>query len=164
MFVKMPEKKMETPCFKHPLDSLSRLSQHSIQARPNFTTAAQPLGDRALVTERPPLASQNRTFASVLSGSISSPVNSIDVGCLTVHRGEPSLRLTRQEMLSISQPFSNSLVGRFAAGRPPMESICKFIISLGLKGECPVGLLDQKHVLLRPTLNEDFTRLWCRRS
>lgn len=67
-------------------------------------------------------------------------------------------------MLSIASPFSNALVGRFATGQPPMETIRKFIVSLGLKGDCPVGLLDTKHILLRPMATEDFARLWCRGS
>ena len=45
-----------------------------------------------------------------------------------------------------------------------MEVIRKFVVLLGLKGDCPVGLLDDKHVLLRPSLEEDFTRLWVRRT
>ncbi|XP_071905711.1 uncharacterized protein [Coffea arabica] len=67
-------------------------------------------------------------------------------------------------MLQIAAPYSNALVGRFAFGRPSMEIIRKFIVSLGLKGECPIGLLDSKHILLRPSVEEDYTRLWCRKS
>ena len=44
-----------------------------------------------------------------------------------------------------------------------MEVIWRFIISLGLKGDCPVGLLDSSHVLLHPVLEEDYTRFFvCR--
>ena len=44
-----------------------------------------------------------------------------------------------------------------------MELIRHFIPSLGLTAECAVGLLDQNHVLLRPSLEEDYTRLFARR-
>lgn len=45
-----------------------------------------------------------------------------------------------------------------------MEVLRQFIVSLGLFSDCPVGLLDDKHVLLRPMLEEDFTRLWFRHT
>ena len=44
--------------------------------------------------------------------------------------------------------FHNALVGRFNTGRPPMEVVHKFFMTLGLKGSCSVGLLDAKHVLI----------------
>lgn len=33
-----------------------------------------------------------------------------------------------------------------------------------LKGPCPIGLLDSKHILIRPSNDEDFTRLFVRRT
>nr|XP_027101055.1 uncharacterized protein LOC113720377 [Coffea arabica] len=45
-----------------------------------------------------------------------------------------------------------------------MEIIRGFFVSLGLKGDCEVGLLDLNHVLIRPSLEEDFTQLFVRRS
>nr|XP_027086510.1 uncharacterized protein LOC113708247 [Coffea arabica] len=53
--------------------------------------------------------------------------------------------------------------GRFSAGRPSMEAIQKFFVMLGLKGHCSVGLLDEKHVLIRPVVDDDYTRLFARR-
>nr|XP_027103108.1 uncharacterized protein LOC113724396 [Coffea arabica] len=111
--------------------------------------------------EAPPFVQPAKTFASVLSQSPSSA--SSGVGLLSTYKGEPSLVISRQDMLQIAAPYSNALVGRFAVGRPSMELIRKFIVSLGLRGECPIGLLDSKHILLRPSEEEDYTRLWCRR-
>ena len=59
-------------------------------------------------------------------------------------------------MLVISAPYSNALMGRFAAGCPSMEVIRKFTVPLGLKGDCPVGLLDSRHILLHPLFTEDL--------
>ncbi|XP_071920617.1 uncharacterized protein [Coffea arabica] len=114
-----------------------------------------------LYGEAPPFVRPAKTFASVLSQSPSSA--SSGVGLLSTYKGEPSLVISRQDMLQIAAPYSNALVGRFAVGRPSMELIRKFIVSLGLRGECPIGLLDSKHILLRPSEEEDYTRLWCRR-
>ena len=85
------------------------------------------------------------------------------LGEISSFRGEPALRLTRQEIATLSEPFQNALMGRFSYSRPSMEIIRRFITSLGLKGDCAVGLLDPKHVLLRPTLEEDYARLFARR-
>ncbi|XP_071926168.1 uncharacterized protein [Coffea arabica] len=86
--------------------------------------------------EAPPFVRPAKTFASVLSQSPSSA--SSGVGLLNTYKGEPSLVISRQDMLQIAAPYSNALVGRFAVGRPSMELIRKFIVSLGLRGECPI--------------------------
>ena len=112
--------------------------------------------------EAPLLARPTKTFASILSQSPSP--SSSGIGHLSTYKGEPSLVISRQDMIQIAAPYSNALVGRFAVGRPSMEIIRKFIVSLGLRGECPIGLLDSKHILLRPSVEEDYTRLWCRKS
>ena len=105
---------------------------------------------------------QGRSFAAVVSGGAAVAASGA-LGEVSTFRGEPALRLTKQDIAKLAEPFQNALVGRFAFTRPSMELIRKFITSLGLKGECAVGLLDQKHVLLRPALEEDYTRLFARR-
>ena len=45
-----------------------------------------------------------------------------------------------------------------------MEAICKFISTLGLKGECPLGLIDAKHVMIWSQLEEDYSRLFLLRT
>lgn len=94
--------------------------------------------------------------SSSLENSSSLP----DYGKLASHKGEPALVISRQEMLALAEPFRNALVGRFAFSRPPMEILRKFFISLGLKASCPIGLLDSNHILIRPSNEEDFTRLF----
>ncbi|XP_071906033.1 uncharacterized protein [Coffea arabica] len=111
--------------------------------------------------EAPPIVRPPKTFASILS---QPPSSSPGIGQLSTYKGEPSLVISRQDLLQIAAPYSNALVGRFAVGRPSMELIRKFLVSLGLRGECPIGLLDSKHILLRPAEAEDYTRLWCRKS
>ena len=104
-----------------------------------------------------------KSFATVVAGEALNTARS-EPSEVSTYRSEPAPRLSRSEMLQLAEPFRNALVGRFAYGCPSMEQIRKFIIALGLKGDCPVGLLDAKHVLLRPTLEEDYTRLLCRHT
>ena len=113
----------------------------------------------------PGCAAPSKSFADVLSGSGRLEVSNIpDLGCCSIHRGEPALRLSQRDMQLLSTPFKNALVGRFPFRRPPMEVIRGFFVSLGLKGDCEVGLLDMNHVLIRPMTEEDYTRLFVRRA
>ncbi|XP_071928035.1 uncharacterized protein [Coffea arabica] len=105
-----------------------------------------------------------KTFAAAVavSGSAAPDAGS-EVGTVSSFRGEPALRMSQEDMLCLAEPFRHALVGRFGFSRPSMDLIRKFFISLGLKGDCSVGLLDQNHVLIRPSLQEDYTRLFVRR-
>lgn len=96
-----------------------------------------------------------RSFVAMLFAG--SSMGSSEPGIVSTFRGEPALRMSHGEMLLLAEPFPNVLVGRFAYGRPSMKQIRRFIVSLGLKGDCPVGLLDSKHVLLRLMVEEDYT-------
>ena len=104
----------------------------------------------------------SNSFADIGAGS--DLAAGVDVGTLGYHRGEPALVLSRQELMGLAEPYKNALVGRFAVKRPPMEAIRRFFVTLGLKGSCSVGLLDAKHVLIRPEVEEDYTRLFVRRT
>ncbi|XP_027177262.1 uncharacterized protein LOC113776327 [Coffea eugenioides] len=85
------------------------------------------------------------------------------LGVVSSFRGDPALRLSRHDIDCLAAPFHNALVGRFSTGRAPMEVIRKFVMTLGLNGSCSVGLLDEKHVLIRPMVEDDYTRLFARR-
>ena len=45
-----------------------------------------------------------------------------------------------------------------------MDVIRIFFLSLGLKDKCAVGLLDYNHVVIRSMVEEDYTRLFVRRT
>nr|XP_027099129.1 uncharacterized protein LOC113718420 [Coffea arabica] len=104
-----------------------------------------------------------KSFAAVV-GNPCSALTGPDLGGLGAYRGEPALLLSRSELSLLAEPFKNALVGRFALRRPSMEVIRKFFVTLGLKGECSVGLLDANHVLIQPSTEEDYTRLFVRRT
>lgn len=52
----------------------------------------------------------------------------------------------------LAEPFKNALVGRFLFNMPSIEVIRKFVVSLGLKDKCDVGLLDSNNILIRLAL------------
>lgn len=79
-------------------------------------------------------------------------------------RGEPAVHFSAAEIQTMAEPFKLSLVGKFSFGRPPMELIRNFFVSLGLKGNCQISLLDPRHVLIKLALEEDYSRIWVRHT
>ncbi|KAK9179061.1 hypothetical protein WN943_028257 [Citrus x changshan-huyou] len=83
---------------------------------------------------------------------------------ISLVRGEPAVHFSAAEIQTMAEPFKLSLVGKFSFGRPPMELIRKFFVSLGLKGNCQISLLDSRHVLIKLVLEEDYSRIWLRQT
>ena len=104
----------------------------------------------------------SRPFSSVLVDG-TKQIDALALGEGSTFRREPALRISRREIEQLSVPFQNSLVGRFSFSIPPMEVIRKFFLSLDLRGDYKVGLLDQKYVLIHSVLEENYTRLFARR-
>ena len=98
----------------------------------------------------PPLA--GRSFAAVVTTGTALADTPLGIGVVSTYRGESARHLSRQELVSLVEPFQNMLVRHFSFNKPPMEVIRKFFVSLGLKGKCIVGLLDPNHILIRPML------------
>ena len=121
-------------------------------------------GSQAVAALQPPAWPEgvSRSFAAVVADN--GTEEGFNPGLISTFRGEPALRIAKQDILQLALPFQHALVGRFSYSRPPMEAVRKFFLSLGLKGECAVALLDSNHVLIRPTREEDYTRLFVRRT
>ena len=49
---------------------------------------------------------------------------------ISLVRGEPAVHFSTAEIQTMAEPFKLSLVGKFSFGRPPMELIRKFFVSL----------------------------------
>ena len=102
------------------------------------------------------------SFAVVISGR-SFGSEAVALGEVSSFRGEPTLRLSWQEIDTLSKPYQNALARCFLFNRPSMEFIKKFFTFLGLKRDCAVGLLNAKHALIRPSVEEDYTHMFARR-
>ena len=50
--------------------------------------------------------------------------------------------------IGVVSTYRGELALRFAFNKALMEVVRKFFVSLGLKGECFVGLLDSSHALI----------------
>lgn len=74
-------------------------------------------------------------------------------------RGDPAIFFSAKGFPHLAEPFKFSLVGKFSHGRPSMDIIRKVFASMDLKAEASIGLIDNKHILIRLNLEEDFHRL-----
>lgn len=103
-------------------------------AAPQSATGGQPEGF------------QPKSFAELFS----KKPDALEVrASFATHRGESSVAFDTDVIDSISKPFQFALVGKFSKGRPSMDDLRKFFVSLDHKDAFTVGLLDPRHVLIR---------------
>lgn len=102
----------------------------------------------------------SKSFVDTVSGS--TAVQSRKSVSLLL--GEPAIYFSTAKIQSLAEPFKLSHVGEFSFSRTPMDVIRKFIVSLSLKGSMLVSLLDNRHVLIKLQLKEDYYRIWVRQS
>uniref|UniRef100_M1DLG3 DUF4283 domain-containing protein n=1 Tax=Solanum tuberosum TaxID=4113 RepID=M1DLG3_SOLTU len=58
-----------------------------------------------------------------------------------------------------------ALIAKFSHGRPELPDLRKILPQqLGFKGECNIGLLESRHVLLQFTLKEDYIAIFSKTS
>ena len=101
----------------------------------------------------------SKTFADVVGNSSSSDISLKTPGS---HRGEPAVFFSDEDVALLSSPFKFALVGKFSHGRPSIAEIRSVFETIGLKAAFNIGLLDQKHILIRFFHEEDFQRMWLR--
>lgn len=80
----------------------------------------------------------------------------------STHRGEPAINFSQANLVRLAAPFKFALVGKFSRGRPSMDEARKFFRSLDLRDEASIGLLDQRHLIIRLVNEADYHRLWSR--
>lgn len=84
----------------------------------------------------------------------------VPIKIVSSFEGESNVYFFTNEVQAMAAPFKLTLVGKFSYNRPRMELIQKFFASLGLNGKSQVSLLDNRHVLIKLNVEEDYTRLW----
>ncbi|PIN11890.1 hypothetical protein CDL12_15503 [Handroanthus impetiginosus] len=84
------------------------------------------------------------------------------LGQISKYQTRKTIKFSEQEMADLSKPFNFALIGKFSHGYPPMQTLRLKMAGFGLKGDFNIGVLNIKHVLIRLTLEEDYTRLWMR--
>lgn len=63
-------------------------------------------------------------------------------------------------------PFRLALIGKFSHSRPFIAAIRSAFVMMGFSGPISVGVVDQRHILIRPSLEADYLRFrsketWC---
>lgn len=95
----------------------------------------------------------------------------LDLARTGLHKGVPAIFFNANQIQNLSQPFRWTLIGKFSQGynkedpslgRPPIENLQKDFVALDLKGEFQLGLLDNRHVLIRFRHQDDYLRLYSR--
>lgn len=103
--------------------------------------------------------------------AMANPTPLTDLGKHGTHKGSPAIYFSRYQISHYSDPYHQTLVAKFSEGynkqnpnlgRPSLDKLHEYFLALDLHGELQLGLLDNRHVLLRCTLQEDFLRLYSR--
>lgn len=111
---------------------------------------------------------RKKTFAEILSSAALGKSFSVDVPSLPsdgklqigLHKGRPSVKISKQRLMAYSAPYKWAIVGKFSQGRPMLEDIHSFLVSHDLKGEFQIGILDARHIVINFLLEADFLRFF----
>lgn len=80
----------------------------------------------------------------------------------TFLHGQPFVKFTESEVdrMNIIEGLQYAVLGKFSYGWPDLQELRRLIpVQCGIKGDCNIGLLRDKHVLIRLTLREDFQKI-----
>ncbi|KAK4343220.1 hypothetical protein RND71_039036 [Anisodus tanguticus] len=94
-----------------------------------------------------------------------NPTSPIPQKPITYLHGEPTIRFTNQEMASMveQQDLKYAVVGKFSHGMPSIAFLRTAIPKqCFLKAEVNIGLLHNRHVLIRCSIEEDYVNLMSR--
>ncbi|KAK6788815.1 hypothetical protein RDI58_012613 [Solanum bulbocastanum] len=97
------------------------------------------------------------TYASSISGNQQSTEKSLKP--VSLLHGEPTMIFDCKnlETFITEENIKFALIAEFSHGRPELSDLRKILPQqLGFKGECNIGLLESRHVLLRFTLKDDI--------
>ncbi|KAK4346139.1 hypothetical protein RND71_036315 [Anisodus tanguticus] len=100
-------------------------------------------------------------------GSSSPMATSIPIKPIVYLHGEPTVRFEKKEVevMIHHQDLTLAIVGKFSHGWPDIAFLRNAIPKqCGLKAEVRIGLLCDRHVLIRCTIGEDFDTLMSRQT
>lgn len=134
------------------------------------------LPSRIPVDLDPPLRSFCDALVShTLSSSQNAPVmNSTaiqDLGKLSTHKGAPAIYHNHNQVTRYSDLYHQTLVAKFSQGYnkqnpnlsyPSLEKFHEFLVVLDLHNEVQLGLLDNRHVLVRCAQQRYYLQIYSR--
>ncbi|KAG5568482.1 hypothetical protein H5410_064490 [Solanum commersonii] len=106
-----------------------------------------------------------RTFALSISGNQQSTEKSLK--SVSLLHGEPTVVFDSKDLETFitEENLKFALITKFSHGRPELSDLRKILPQqLGFKGECNIGLLESRHVLLWFTLKEDYIAIFSKTS
>ncbi|KAK4353523.1 hypothetical protein RND71_025717 [Anisodus tanguticus] len=136
-------------------------------------TPAQPLDYSNLFKSSPTIPNLANTETANNGGNLSyggssSPMaTSIPIKPIVYLHGEPTVRFEKKEVevMIHHQDLTLAIVGKFSHGWPDIALLRNAIPKqCGLKAEVRIGLLCDRHVLIRCTISEDFDTLMSRQT
>lgn len=118
-----------------------------------------------------------QTFAQVLAsssiphrhGPAAQPHASADLAPTGSHKGQSAIFFKPPQVTTLAAPFHWILVGKFSQryyksdpklGCPSLDDLQKYFVSLDMKGEFFIGLLDNRHLLIHLAAEVDYLRLY----
>lgn len=105
---------------------------------------------------------QKKSFSSLFVEKTQSSDQQSKLLPFSNHHGKPALKISKDLVDSVANPFRYMLVGKFSHGRPTMVVSRAAFTKLGLKGDVSLGHFDSKHMLIHLHLEGDFNRIWMR--
>ncbi|KAG5591557.1 hypothetical protein H5410_042071 [Solanum commersonii] len=102
-----------------------------------------------------------KTFADLLKQP-KTQVKSIPMKPVSYLHGEPQIIWDRSEIdqMIINENLEYAVIGKFSYGWPDIHELRSAIPKqCEMKGECKIGLLCNRHVLIRASLLEDYVHL-----
>ncbi|KAK4351736.1 hypothetical protein RND71_027254 [Anisodus tanguticus] len=125
-------------------------------------TIPQPISYSNIVTNSHKIGGGNGLAENSLGRN---PTPSIPQKPITYLHGEPTIRFTNQEVASMveQQDLKYAVVGKFSHGMPSIAFLRTAIPKqCSLKAEVNIGLLHNRHVLIRCSIEEDYVTLMSR--
>ncbi|KAJ6807327.1 uncharacterized protein M6B38_172025 [Iris pallida] len=115
------------------------------------------------------VAGSARSYLEVLGGSAAAPAPQA-ADELVLHprspvfvQGIPEVTFDKADVDALAVPFKLALIGKILHSRPPMEVIRRAFVVFRFEGPISVDLIDDRHILIRPSLEVDFMRLRSKR-
>ncbi|KAF3624236.1 hypothetical protein FXO37_31460 [Capsicum annuum] len=106
------------------------------------------------------------SYAKILQPTTQNPqkqsIPAIPIKPIIFHHGEPTVQWSLDEVqrMIIHENLQYSIVGKFSYSRPEIHDLRMLIPSqCEIKGDCNIGFLCNRHVLIRCTQLEDYIQL-----
>ncbi|KAK4361694.1 hypothetical protein RND71_020646 [Anisodus tanguticus] len=134
----------------------------SSRGHPTPATGPQPVTYSNIVTNTHNVGGGNGLAENSLGRN---PSPSIPQKPISYLHGEPTIRFTNQEVASMveQQDLKYAVVGKFSHGMPSIAFLRTAIPKqCSLKAEVNIGLLHNRHVLIRCSIEEDYVTLMSR--